>query len=99
MPIPVDPYVLEVAAALTAAGLEVTETWTEATDPTDHNIAIQVGKSSLILVWDEQRHWVWIAYPTPNSSYSAAGTLFAVRADPSDVVAAVEQVLTRPIFG
>jgi hypothetical protein len=99
MTTPVDPYVLEVAAALTAAGHNVTETWTEATDPTDHNIAIQIRKSTLVLVWDEQRHWVWIAYPAPNSSYSAAGTLIAVHADPSEVVAAVAALITRPIFG
>lgn len=99
MPYPLDPHVAEVAALLAAAGHNVTETWTEATDPIDHNIAVQVRDSSLVLVWDEQRGWTWISYPHPSSTYSGAGTLLPdARPAPADVAAAVATLLDRPIF-
>jgi hypothetical protein len=101
MPIPLDPYVAEVAAALTAAGHDVTETWTEATDPTDHNIALKVRQSTLVLIWDTARSWVWIAYPSPSGTYSAAGMLLpddGVRPAPAVVAAEVALLIDRPIF-
>lgn len=102
MQYPLDPYVTECAAALAAAGLEVAETWTEATDPVDHNIAVKVRASTLVLIWDEQRQWTWIVYPSPSSTYSAAGALFAdtsVRRSVADVAAEVARLTSRPIFG
>jgi hypothetical protein len=100
VPYPLDLYVAEVAAALATAGLDVAETWTEATDPVDHNIAIRVRTSTLVLIWDDQRQWTWIAYPAPSSTYSAAGALFPAgpRRAPADVAAEVAKLATRPIF-
>lgn len=97
-----DPYVAECAAALTAAGHEVTETWTEATDPVDHNIAANVGDGSLVLVWDDKTQWVWIHYPYPHACHSDAGPLFTntdVRPHPSEVAREVGVLIDRIIFG
>ncbi len=98
--IPVDPYVTDCATALRAAGHEVTETWTEPTEPVDHNIRVKVGEATLDLSWDERRQWVWIVYPRPGSTHSDAGPLFTSadhRADPADVVAGVERLIDRVV--
>jgi hypothetical protein len=89
---PIDPYVLEVADLLKAAGVEVGETWTEATDPIDHNIEVKTGRWHPHLIWDGT-FWLYIAYPMP---WTHAGPLLnGAKPDPADVVAATVALLAR----
>jgi hypothetical protein len=89
---PLDPYVTEVADLLAAAGVEVGETWTEATDPIDHNVEVKAGRWHPHLIWNGAG-WKFIAYPR---EYIHAGQLLAgVRPDPVEVVAATVALLER----
>jgi hypothetical protein len=89
---PLDPYVAEVSALLTAAGVEVGETWTEATDPIDHNIEVKAGRWHPHLIWNGTG-WTYIAWPM---QWTHAGTLLdGARPDPVEVVAATVGLLER----
>jgi len=90
--IPLDPYVAEVANLLKAAGVEVSETWTEATDPIDHNIEVKAGRWHPHLIWDGSG-WKHISYPL---QWKHAGPLLnGARPDPVEVVAATVALLER----
>ncbi len=87
------PHVAEVAAALTAAGHDVTETWVEA--GRDHCLAVQVGRHVLVLISDGQRPWLWVVYPALYpAGAKAAGKLAAVTV--ADVVTEVQQLVNQP---
>lgn len=91
---PVDPYVTEVADLLKAAGHNVTDTWTEPVEPTDHNIEI-VGAWTLHLVWDTTG-WQWTAYGAAvrTGPPTTAGYLLdeEPRPEPQDVVREVARL-------
>lgn len=88
--IPLAPYVAEIADLLKAAGVEVGKTWTEATNPVDHNIEVKAGRWHPHLIWDGTG-WKYIAYPM---QWTHAGPLLdGARPDAADVVAATVVLL------
>lgn len=92
MPYPLDPYVAEVADLLAAAGVEVGRTWTEATDPIDHNIEVKAGRWHPHLIWDGTG-WKYIAYPM---QWTHAGPMLdGVRPDGLEVVVAAVALLEQ----
>jgi hypothetical protein len=95
-----DPYVADVAEALRAAGLAVTETWTEPVTPVDHCIAIAVEpRGTVHLVWDTAVGWRFFVYAPGRvaAGVEEAGPLPRCfgRTDVTVVVVAARELLGR----
>lgn len=90
-------YVERVAAALDAAGLTVSERWTEPVVPVDHYLRVVDGSTTYDLVWCEPYGWSVLVHTSPSSlAHRCSGVLTDhFDAEPATVVALLRERMER----